>query len=73
MTPHTCPAAGCTVSVQSDMLMCRKHWFMVPKVLRSRVWRAWDNGNGAWSQEHRAACAAAIDAVGGNITPWRDV
>lgn len=38
---HECPVDGCEIQVEHEHLMCRKHWFMVPKPLRDQVWRAW--------------------------------
>lgn len=35
---HRCHAKGCTVAVPPRMLMCRRHWFMVPADLRAAVW-----------------------------------
>ena len=60
---HDCPAQGCTRGVSPSMLLCRPHWYMVPKPLRDAVWAAWADGTGAGSPAHRAAISAAIDAV----------
>lgn len=35
---HRCHAEGCDVPVPPKMLMCLRHWRMVPKVMQSRVW-----------------------------------
>ena len=35
---HLCHATRCKVIVPPKMLMCRKHWYMVPKNLRDEVW-----------------------------------
>jgi len=45
------------------MLMCRTHWYMVPKPLRNAVWNAWADGFGAGTPEHSEAILAAVDAV----------
>ena len=47
---HTCAALGCGLEVPRNMLMCRRHWFMVPK----------DRGMGP---DYRVAVQMAIDAV----------
>lgn len=60
---HECPADGCQKQVANDMLMCSGHWYKVPAHLRKAVWRAWDNGAGAGSDEHNRAITAAIAAV----------
>jgi hypothetical protein len=35
---HECHAYGCTTSVPPKMLMCLKHWKMVPKFAQDDVW-----------------------------------
>lgn len=35
---HTCHAEGCDVRVPPKLLMCRKHWAMVPRRLQAMVW-----------------------------------
>lgn len=61
-----CQAVDCITPVKSEMLMCRKHWFMVPSDIRSRVWQAWlDVGRGeagAW-EKHDKVKKLAIEAV----------
>ena len=41
---HVCHATGCNTKVPPKMLMCRRHWFMVPKPLRDAVWREYRPG-----------------------------
>ena len=60
--PHTCHARGCSVAVKPEMLMCGRHWRMVPKKIQSAVWGAYRPGqcddrkpSTAW---HEAADAA---------------
>jgi hypothetical protein len=60
---HKCPGPGCTARVADHMLMCRPHWYQVPRALRNDVWAAWDNGMGAGTIEHTEAITAAIDAL----------
>jgi hypothetical protein len=60
---HECPATGCDREVSIDMLMCRSHWYMIPKPLRTAVWNAWQDGAGAGSAQHTAAISAAIRSV----------
>lgn len=63
---HTCHAHGCAVPVPPKMLMCGRHWRMVPREIQLQVWRAYVPG-----QENRkdptltylAVMNAAIDAV----------
>lgn len=57
---HRCAADGCAKIVPSADLMCRTHWFKVPKDLRARVWAGYHAGMGP---EYDVAVAAAVDAV----------
>jgi hypothetical protein len=57
---HKCPAPGCESDVPDDMLACRKDWYRIPKPLRTAIWRAWRQGEGAGSAEHGNAIRAAI-------------
>ncbi len=55
-----CPVPGCSRQISKARLMCRRHWNLVPKELRDRVWATWQSGHGALSPEHRHAVGAAI-------------
>lgn len=41
---HTCHATGCSARVPPEMWGCRKHWYMVPKPIRDRIWRTYRVG-----------------------------
>jgi hypothetical protein len=69
---HNCPATGCQRSVPSHMLMCRNHWYMVPKPLRDDVWDAYAGGAGVGTDEHTGAIFAAIGAVNDRIEKARN-
>lgn len=63
---HHCHALGCKTKVPPEMLMCKKHWFMVPKALRDEVWRTYRPGQCEDMRPSRAwlrAANAAIKAV----------
>jgi hypothetical protein len=63
---HRCHAIGCTVEVDPGLLCCKPHWFMIPKPLRQRVWKAYRKGqeiNKDPTPEYLAAAKAAIAAV----------
>jgi hypothetical protein len=63
---HECPAPGCTKRVPHHMLACRRHYHDLPKVLRNRLYAAWDGGDGQGSDAHRAAiqeCRAYWEAA----------
>jgi hypothetical protein len=62
---HTCHVRGCKVEVPPEMLMCRKHWRMVPPRIRRAVWRHYRPGqcddkrpSKAWHEAADAAIAA---------------
>jgi hypothetical protein len=60
---HHCHATACHISVPPEMLMCRRHWFMVPKTLRARVWATYREGQCDDWQSSAAYCEAAKAAV----------
>jgi hypothetical protein len=60
MSGHTCPAPGCDSHVPRSQLACQRHWYSIPKPLRSEVWRAYRT-HGMGSEEHTAAITAAIE------------
>jgi len=39
---HVCAVEGCGEVIPMGMLMCRPHWYQVPKALRDRVWETWN-------------------------------
>lgn len=71
---HTCHARGCTTHVAPEMLMCKRHWFMVPPAIRRRVWATYRPGQcddmNPSVEWHKAAddaiaAVAAFDAARG--------
>lgn len=58
-----CPIPRCTGQIDPSRLMCRAHWYTVPKELRDHVWATWRSGQGAFSGEHQEAVRAAVAAV----------
>lgn len=63
---HVCHARNCKVAVPPRMLMCKPHWYMVPKELRDRVWATYRPGQEVTkdpSREYLDASMAAINAV----------
>ena len=60
---HHCHATGCNRSVPPEMLMCRVHWFKVPKPIRCRVWEHYRVGQCDDWRPSAAYCRAARDAV----------
>jgi hypothetical protein len=63
---HVCHATGCNVPVPPAMLMCRKHWFMVPKPIQNEVWRAYRPGQEVTkdpSEDYMRAYQRAVASV----------
>jgi hypothetical protein len=60
--PHAsrCPVPGCGRQIDPSRLMCRGHWYLVPRQLRDRVWATWRSGQGTLSAEHQEAVRMAI-------------
>lgn len=72
--PVLCAVRRCTTPVERGKLMCKGHWFSVPKPLRSAVWRTWrvvQNWRGRADREtrvrqiadYREAVRAACESV----------
>lgn len=71
MGKHLCHAEGCSVPVPPRMLMCRRHWFMVPKPLRDAVWAEYRPGqeidkrpSDAYMEVQQAAVRAVAEKEG---------
>lgn len=60
---HTCHATACTANVPPTMWGCRRHWFMVPKAIRDRIWATYRVGQCDDKRPSRTYCEAARDAV----------
>jgi hypothetical protein len=67
-----CPVPGCGEEIDQTRLMCRRHWYLVPRPLRDETWRTWRSGRAAASPEHRQAVLAAIVACQfARMPAWR--
>lgn len=72
MSRNACPVDGCPDRHRPGQLLCRRHWYKVPKELRDDVWRtarAMHNeeelggpGYRAW-REARGAAIAAVEQL----------
>ena len=61
----TCARPGCPRPTSERYVLCRAHWWLVPRPLRAKVWQAyreWRRGYGDL-EALRAAQQAAVDAV----------
>lgn len=66
LSPHRCHAKGCKRIIPPRLLMCRGHWWMVPRGLRDAIWAAYREGQEIRkdpSREWLIAARQAIDAV----------
>ena len=60
---YRCPVSGCREQLDPSRLMCRSHWYQLPRQLRDLVWATWRSGEGALSSEHLEAVRLAICAA----------
>lgn len=60
---HICHAIACYERIPPHLLMCGKHWYMVPQPLRTAVWRAYKPGQEVSKQPSRAYLEAARNAI----------
>lgn len=63
---HTCHATGCVARVPPQMWGCKRHWFMVPKGIRDRIWATYRSGqcdDQSPSREYLLAAREAVVAV----------
>ena len=63
---HTCHWPGCNRQVPPAMWGCRRHWFMLPKYLRDKVWRAYRPGQ----EEGLVPVSQAYCAVAQEVQDW---
>lgn len=69
---HHCHARGCATPCKPEMLMCLKHWRMVPRKLQRAVWATYRPGQCDDKQpsvEWHEAADAAIAAVAAKEAP----
>jgi hypothetical protein len=63
---HTCHAQGCEKEVPPRLLMCLRHWRLVPLTLQAEVWRWYRPGqevDKGPSDRYLVAMKNAINAV----------
>ncbi|AAN02136.1 gp82 [Mycobacterium phage Barnyard] len=63
---HVCHALRCNTPVEPKLLMCARHWRMVPQALKDRVWATYRPGQEETkdpSHEYVRAAMAAVNAV----------
>jgi hypothetical protein len=62
---HECHWPACEVQVPPAMWGCKRHWFMLPKRLRDKVWDAYVPG-----QERRMDPSDKYLAVAREVQDW---
>ena len=64
---HRCRAKNCGLVIAPRLLMCRKHWFMVPPAVRRLVWKHYRLGREIdklhITREYVRAVRLAVEAV----------
>lgn len=60
---HHCHAIACAAAVPPRMLMCRRHWAMVPAELQRAVWAHYRAGQEDDKRPSHAWHLAATDAI----------
>lgn len=59
---HECAAEDCIEQCPSHFLMCRAHWYRVPRAIRQEVWRAYKT-EGVLSEAYVDAVDAAVASL----------
>ena len=60
---HHCHARGCKTHVPPEMLMCKRHWKMIPRSIQLRVWATYRPGQCDDMNPSEAWHQAADDAI----------
>lgn len=61
-----CDAPGCSVAITRGKLMCRDHWFALPRPLREAIGSAWREGR---IRDWSANCLEARSFLANNPDP----
>lgn len=59
MTGHVCHWPGCSTKVPPAMWGCKRHWYMLPKHLRDKIWKTYVPGQEITKTPHIAYIEAA--------------
>ncbi len=60
---HHCHARGCKVETKPEMLMCYRHWKMVPALFQKAVWKHYRHGQCVDKNPSKEWIKAADDAI----------
>lgn len=67
MAKHTCHASNCTAPVPPSLLMCPKHWRMVPNEIQQLVTRYYVKGQERGGVKIRKGWFASVRAAIGYV------
>jgi endonuclease I len=67
MPNHLCPIDRCNHSLPQHLLMCSRHWRLVPRQLQQKVYAAWNRGEPR--QNYVAIRSEAIRCVNEQLQP----
>lgn len=62
---HTCHWPGCDVQCKPAEWGCRRHWYMLPRALRTKIWAAYRLG-----QEEDGSPSRAYVEVAREVRDW---
>jgi len=62
---HTCHWPGCDKQIPPAMWGCKLHWFRLPALLRTKIWRAYRPG-----QEEDLRVSGEYLAVAKEVQQW---
>lgn len=60
---HECPGPGCADLVSDSRFFSPDCWERIPEDLRKAIWATYDRGRGVGRDAHKAAIAAAVEAL----------
>lgn len=58
---HSCHWPSCKTEVPPKLLMCRGHWYRLPKPLRDRIWETYRHGQEVTKTPSREYIAVAVE------------
>lgn len=59
---HSCHWPGCLLQVPPAMWGCKRHWFMLPKYIRDKIWREYLSSQEETLDPSKEYISAAIEA-----------
>jgi hypothetical protein len=59
---HSCHWPGCPQQVPPALWGCKRHWFMLPKPIRNKIWQEYRSGQEETFDPSKEYISAAIEA-----------